>query len=56
MQGKEKKERPEGKGVAVGEQRLQLLAAEERGEEVQEREEEEMHYKTEVQRAGKVRG
>ena len=43
MQGKGKKERPEGKGLAVGEQRLQFLAAQERGEEVPEREEEEMH-------------
>ena len=43
MQGKGKKERPGGEGLAVGEQRLQLPAAEEGGEEVPEREEEEMH-------------
>ena len=43
MPGKEKKERPEGKGLDVGDERLQFLAAEERGEDVPQREEEEMH-------------
>ena len=43
MQGEGKKERPGGAGLDVGDQGLQLPAAEERSEDVPEREEKEMH-------------